>query len=72
MPSTIDFLSLDVEGAELQVLKGIDHSQFRFSTILIETRNIDEVEHFLASVSYSLIDSVSHHDYVFIDSCITG
>lgn len=37
----IDFLSLDVEGSELEVLQGIDFSQFRIHYILIE-RNYNQ------------------------------
>lgn len=36
MPAHIDFLSLDTEGAELDVLAGLDHSAFSFSAMAIE------------------------------------
>lgn len=35
-PPVIDFFSLDVEGAELEVLKGINFNQHIFKTILVE------------------------------------
>lgn len=35
-PNTIDFLSLDVKGYELEVLKGIDFSKYHFNYILTE------------------------------------
>lgn len=38
-PKTIDLLSLDVEGFEIQVLRGLDHQMFRFKYICIEARN---------------------------------
>jgi FkbM family methyltransferase len=30
-PSRIDFFSLDVEGVELSILRGVDHEVFRFT-----------------------------------------
>ncbi len=36
-PSRIDFFSLDVEGDELNVLKGINFKKYIFSNILVET-----------------------------------
>lgn len=39
-----DFLSLDVEGYETQVLKGIDFRRHHFEYILIESRNRKDIE----------------------------
>lgn len=64
-PSVIDFLSLDVEGSEFEVLRGIDFKQFRFEVILIETRSIREIERFLNSNGYLMIGQVSKLDYLF-------
>lgn len=36
-PNNIDFLTIDVEGFEYQVLKGIDFERFTFDYLLIET-----------------------------------
>jgi FkbM family methyltransferase len=66
-PSIIDFFSLDVEGAELQVLEGIDHLHYRFQVILVETKQISEIERYLNSNSYKMMEKVSHHDYIFIN-----
>ena len=60
----IDFFSLDVEGFELEVLKGLDMSRHRPEFILIETEQLDQVTGFL-SPHYRLIDSLSHHDFLF-------
>jgi len=38
-PFHIDLLSLDVEGSEGQVLKGLDFSLFSFTALVIETKN---------------------------------
>ena len=64
-PSVIDFISLDVEGAELEVLKGINFEQFSFKYMLIEVRDLKRVEDFLKNHSYVLEKKFSAHDYLF-------
>jgi FkbM family methyltransferase len=54
-PSTIDFLSIDVEGAELEVLSGIDFNAFRFKIICMECKPNDESELLLLSLGYELL-----------------
>ena len=64
-PAEIDFLSLDVEGAELSVLQGINHDSYKFKYILVESRNILDLGTYLKSKGYNLLESVSYHDYLF-------
>jgi len=64
-PKEIDFLSLDVEGAELEVLKGIDFDEFTFKYMLIEVRDINRVEIFLNNHGYKLEKQFALHDYLF-------
>ena len=64
-PTLIDFLALDVEGAELPVLQGIDFNRFKFKYILVECRNIDKLSKFLLPFGYVIKEKVSHHDYLF-------
>lgn len=64
-PKVIDFLSLDVEGAEIEVLKGIDHEHFRFKYICVECRNLPKMRIFLAAKGYQLVDQLTFHDYLF-------
>jgi len=64
-PAIIDFLSLDVEGAELEVLQGIDHQVFCFKYILVECRDLSRLRLYLEEKGYSLIDKFSEHDYLF-------
>ena len=64
-PKAIDFLSLDVEGAELEVLKGIDHEVFRFKYILVECRALPDMEAYLGSKRYRFVERFSAHDYLF-------
>ena len=52
----IDFLSIDVEGAELQVLKGLDFSQYKPQLILLEDKHLYLTKHhFLKNHGYHLI-----------------
>jgi Methyltransferase FkbM domain len=60
----VDFFSLDVEGFELEVLKGLDLRRHRPKLILIETERPEEISAFLAA-HYRLIDSLSHHDFLY-------
>jgi len=64
-PTSIDFLSLDVEGAEIEVLKGVDHSKFRFKYMCIECRDIGKLTDYLNPLQYRLIEKLSGSDYLF-------
>ena len=66
-PKIIDFLSLDVEGAELEVLKGVNHQQYRFRYICVESRNIELLQKFLERQNYVLLEKFSNQDYLFFD-----
>ncbi len=48
----IDFLSIDVEGAELSVLKGIDFNQVEIDLILIESTENSETITYLKDMHY--------------------
>jgi|SaaInlStandDraft_4_1057021.scaffolds.fasta_scaffold51182_2 FkbM family methyltransferase len=63
-PIKIDFLSLDVEGYELEVLKGLNFKKYRPKFILVEARNFDEINDYLAE-EYDLVEQLSYHDYLF-------
>lgn len=64
-PNLIDFLSIDVEGAELSVLQGIDFKKFNFKYILIEIRDFDKISAFLKKFNYQFVEKFSEHDYLF-------
>ena len=64
-PKDIDFLSLDVEGAELEVLKGIDFNKYVFKFICIESRSIESISQYMKKQNYNLIEKITHHDYLF-------
>jgi FkbM family methyltransferase len=63
-PPRPDLFSLDVEGYELEVLRGMDVTRYRPRHILVETKRLPHVQELLGS-HYRLIDQLSHHDYLF-------
>jgi FkbM family methyltransferase len=64
-PSVIDFFSLDVEGMELEVLKGIKFNKYKFKFILIECQNFKKINTFLRKKNYIFVKKLSYHDYLF-------
>jgi FkbM family methyltransferase len=81
----IDFLSLDAEGYELNILKGMNFQKYRPNYLLIEIYEKDykDILEFLKDNEYSLISNFSnystatnphwdgsHNDYLFIDNQI--
>jgi FkbM family methyltransferase len=65
-PKEIDFLSLDVEGSEIEVLKGVDFQKFRFNLMLIECRDTHTMELFMNTKGYSLSERLSERDLLFV------
>lgn len=81
--SHIDFLSLDVEGYELEVLRGLNLNKYRPTFMLIELYQKDyaAIVSFLEGHHYTLLRNVTnyntqdnphwdgtHNDYLFVDS----
>jgi len=64
-PKLIDFLSLDVEGSELEVLNGIDFKIYNFKFILVESRNDDEIIKYLSNKNYNFLEKISKRDLIF-------
>ena len=58
----ITFMSIDVEGAELAVLGGLDWSRHAPDWLLVETDDIDAV--LGIAPGYALEDKLTHHDYL--------
>ncbi|MDF5731735.1 MAG: FkbM family methyltransferase [Rhizonema sp. PD38] len=61
---TIDFLSLDVEGYELDVLLGLNLKKYQPQHILVESRFFDEVHSFLTPL-YEMVEQLSYHDFLY-------
>lgn len=64
-PKEIDFLSIDVEGAEFSVLGGIDFNKYRFKFMLIETKEFEQIQKYLSNFRYSYVKHLSEHDILF-------
>lgn len=60
----IDFLSLDVEGFETQVLQGLDFSRHRPTWICVEARFPDEV-HALLGTHYEMVEQLTRLDRLY-------
>jgi FkbM family methyltransferase len=63
-PKEIDFFSLDVEGDELNVLKGINFKKYYFHYILIETNQFNKIQKLLKN-EYKFEAKLSDGDYLF-------
>jgi hypothetical protein len=61
----VDFMVLDIEGAELEALKGLDFSACRVDRILIEARNAQAVTEFLAAHGFADCTRLTDLDYLF-------
>jgi|LakMenE18May11ns_1017448.scaffolds.fasta_scaffold9582178_1 FkbM family methyltransferase len=61
----INLFSLDVEGYEEEVLRGLNLNSFDIDYILIETNNLDKINSILKSFNYILQENLSFHDYLF-------
>ena len=63
----IDFMSLDLEGYELQAMRGMDFERFRPKYILIEARDLEAMEEFLGQRNYRRVEKLTVHDYLYED-----
>lgn len=61
----VNFFSLDVEGFELNVLRGIDFNKVTFDYLLIEVNTHgDEIDLLLSSNGYELVENFSNYNAV--------
>ena len=67
VPSVVDFLSLDVEGAEMHVLRGMDHDAVCFRNVALESNWREpmrsEMRTFLEARGYTYAGSELFDDY---------
>jgi FkbM family methyltransferase len=60
----IDFLSLDVEGYELDVLRGLNLDKYKPTYILVEANFFDEINDYLKT-HYTMVEQLTIHDYLY-------
>jgi FkbM family methyltransferase len=65
--SRVDFLSLDLEGYELEALKGWDFEKIRPRFVLIEVRDLKVMDAFMVEMGYERIDKLTVHDFLYKD-----
>lgn len=63
-PSEIDFFSLDVEGCESAVLRGLNLDRYAPRYLLVEARYLEQVNDVLQD-RYRLIEQFTYHDYFY-------
>jgi FkbM family methyltransferase len=61
----IDFMSIDVEGAELHVLAGLDLEVHCPAVLLVETKDPGAIDRVLAGSMYRAAQ-LTHHDFLYL------
>ena len=64
-PKVIDFFSLDVEGWEIEVLKGVNFASWDFRWVLVETRSLEDLKVFMLTRGFTFHSQVSPRDALF-------
>lgn len=64
-PTKIDFVSLDVEGSELNVLRGLNFQKYQVKYMLIETRDLNQIRDYLSNKGFQLTEKFSDQDFLF-------
>jgi FkbM family methyltransferase len=64
--NNIDLFVLDVEGYELNALKGIDLNRFNVHYFLVEElQETDDIQNYLAQYGYKRIEKLSENDWLY-------
>lgn len=64
-PSTIDFFSFDVEGAEYEILKEFPFAKWKFNCMCIESPST-ALDQLLLSNNYSLVKVLGNLDWIYL------
>ena len=71
-PKYIEYMSIDTEGSELEILKGIDFNKYRFGFISIEHNYVvprrQELRDFLENKGYKFLREKEWDDYYGIET----
>ena len=61
----IDLAIIDVEGSEIELLKGINFKEININYFCIESYNIEKSKQFMNEKNYKFITKLHREDYVF-------
>ena len=61
----VDLAIIDVEGSEIELLKGIDFNKVDIEYFCIETYNFENLNSFMVKKNYTLIEKIHKEDYVY-------
>ena len=61
----IDLAIIDVEGSEIELLKGINFDEVDIKFFCIETYNFEELDMFMKKKNYIFIKKIHREDYVY-------
>ena len=61
----IDLAIIDVEGSEIELLKGINFKDININYFCIESYNIEKLKQFMSQKNYEFITKLHREDYVF-------
>ncbi len=61
----IDLAIIDVEGSELELLKGINFEKIKINYFCIETYNFEKLNQFMINKNYEFLKKLHREDYVF-------
>ncbi len=72
-PEVIDYLSIDTEGSEFEILSAIDFNKYKFSVITCEhnyTEQREKIFQLLTSAGYRRVfENISKYDDWYIYDC---
>lgn len=61
----IDLAIIDVEGSELELLKGINFKKIKINYFCIESYNFEKLNQFMINKNYEFLKKLHREDYVF-------
>tara|TARA_B100001123_G_C14991639_1_gene899822 strand:+ start:71 stop:808 length:738 start_codon:yes stop_codon:yes gene_type:complete len=61
----VDLAVIDVEGSELELLKGINFEKVKINYFCIESYNFNKLNQFMISKNYKFLKKLHREDYVF-------
>jgi FkbM family methyltransferase len=68
-PQHIGLFSIDVEGAELEVLQGLDFNKYKFGIVLVETAVDSTTNQYLEDMGYYFYKHIEQNR-IFLNNCI--